>query len=147
MNAICEILACYLHKRSHVSTWEKHVRNTQTNSRSWGACAGVAKRSGPDQAFPSEGWPVRAQPRQGSSGRRRELRTAQRRDARHRRRIRLRQVHHLPADHGPHAADRGRNNIRRTDCRIARADDERLPPPGADGVSGQLFFAQSPADH
>ena len=60
------------------------------------------------------------QGRRGARGRRRELLGRQGRDARHRRRVRLRQVDHGAPAHRPDRARRGRDHARRRAARAAR---------------------------
>ena len=86
------------------------------------------------------------QGRRGARGRRCQLLGRQGRGARHRRRIRLRQVDHRAAGDRPDRAGRRLDRARRREARRV-AVAARPAPPRADGVPGQLRLAQSAPHH
>ena len=109
--------------------------------------AAAADRRGAAQVFPDPRRPAQPQGRRSEGGRRRLVLCHEGRNARHRRRIRLRQVDARPAADAPHSQGRGAASsstaILSTSSSGARL--ERPAPLAADGVPGQLFLAQSRA--
>ena len=76
-----------------------------------------------------------------------DLSVARRRDARPRRRVRLRQVHPRPLDPAADRADRGHDLLRRHGHhRLSRAPDARGPPRDADRLPGPVRVAEPAHD-
>ena len=109
--------------------------------------ATAADRARSEKAFPGQGRLLGLGPRHGAGGRRRVLRCREGRDARHRRRVRLRQIDDRAA---AVASDRAgcRRDRSSTATAVGAADGisrARIAPADADGVPGQLFVARTRA--
>ena len=107
----------------------------------------ILTATGPGQALPDPGWRAAADGRPRQGRRRRLLRALQGRDAGHRGRVRLWQVHPGPAADAPRGADRRVGRLRRgRHVQAARPRHAQAAPRHPDRVPGPVHLAQPPQD-
>src|SRR5581483_2581384 len=149
-------------RRSGRRSWRPCRRRTSTPATSRGIARSTSARDGrskgsvsrheqqreprrghrPDEALRGEAGRVRARQLRRACGGGRVAHRPPRRDARHRRRVRLRQVHHRASDAAPARSDRRQDRLRRPRRYEAlAAAAQAAPARDADDLPGSVLLA------